>query len=314
MDAPTAAFLSALDRSRGLEGKYAATLADVNAACELLKVEARSNERLRRSATYDGLCADAAVLARIPAADPQRQPGLALLFQQLVVLMQSHAPRLLMPRHFWSTATSWPPRASSVPPISGPLATFPLASGTSLALGDAPLEDAQALGEFFNGLSSASFQARFPSQACRRDELATRIVLDARHPMPELRHVTLVLRDEAGRIVGLLDYHQRPESMMRHAVATAQAAGQLLPRPGLKTCEFNVVIADALQGQGLAPRLLESGMAHARRAGYQQLVAVVATANRPMQRCLAQMGASAAVPLLDRGYALHVLKPPALMA
>jgi ribosomal protein S18 acetylase RimI-like enzyme len=77
---------------------------------------------------------------------------------------------------------------------------------------------------------------------------------------------------------------------------------------------LNVVIADALQGQGLGQRLLAFGMAHAIQAGHQQLVAVVAAANRPMQRCLAQMGASAGAPLLDRGYELYVLNPQAVMA
>jgi RimJ/RimL family protein N-acetyltransferase len=314
MDAHTAAFLSALERSRALEGRFAATLRDVNAANEVLCVESRSNERLQRSTTYEGLRTDAIALARMPTTDSQRQPRLELLFQRQVALMASHAPGLLMPRHFWSTAACGVLQAPPARPASDVLASFQLASGQSLSLVAVAWEDPQALSEFFQGLSMASFGARFPRPACGRDQLATEIVLHAQHPILDRRQVTLVLRDEAQDIVGLLDYHQRSESMMRYAAETARAAGQPLPRLGLKSCELNVVIADALQGEGLGPRLLAFGMAQAIRDGYQQLVAVVATANLPMQRCLAQMGASVGTPLPDSGYELYVLNPQALRA
>jgi RimJ/RimL family protein N-acetyltransferase len=309
-DAPAAAFHSALERSRAPAGGPGVTLADVDAASELLRVEARTNDGLRGSTVYDGLRADAMVLARRPAADPLRQPALNQLFQRLVVLMASHAPALLTPRYFWTT-TSVP----QMPPVSAAselLGSFQLASGQVLLLTAEVPQEPQALGRFFEGLSDASFDARFPRQGCGRAQMATQIVMDARHPMVDQRSVTLVLRDEAQHIVGLLDYHRRPESMMRDPVEAAQAAGQPLPRPGLKTCELNVVIADVLQGQGLGPRLLASGMAHASRAGHQQLVAVIATANHAIQGCLTQMGASAGVPLLDRGYELRVLNPKAV--
>ena len=309
-DSPTAAFQSALERSRAPGGGLGVTLADVNAASELLKVESRTNAGLLRSTACDGLRADATALARLPAADPQRQAALNLLFQRQVALMATHAPGLLMPRHFWTTTSV--PQMPPAPAASELLASFQLAGGQVLSLAAEVLQEPQALCRFFEGISNASFDARFPRQGCGRAQMATQVVLDARHPMADQRHVTLVLRDEAQHIVGLLDYHRRPESMMRDPVEAAQAAGQPLPRPRLKTCELNVVIADALRGQGLGLRLLASGMAHASRAGHQQLVAVVATDNHAIQGCLAQLGASAGVPLPDCGYALHVLNPKAL--
>jgi RimJ/RimL family protein N-acetyltransferase len=195
---------------------------------------------------------------------------------------------------------------SASPPIGG---TFTLRNGEVVSLRAVSLDDVQALTDFLADLPYASYLARFPHvQACKKD-LAIDTVYHALQAHPSRRRVSLVLLDGGGRIVGLLDYHERGEPLMQTAVAFAQLQGLTSLRPGLKTGEIDLVLAKALQGQQLGQRLMNFAIEHASQAGYEQIVAVVADKNRAGLSNLAKLGITRGFPLLDVGYKLYVLRP-----
>jgi RimJ/RimL family protein N-acetyltransferase len=308
-DVHSLVFLDSLARSRAPEANFHATLKDIQAANALLFREVSSDSRLGRSTTYDALRYDIIMLDSGPADGPLRQAMLDDLFQRLVALMTSHAPELLTPRRMWTTVIRSEAQSLAAREACDELAVYQLRGGQTLSLSSVRPDDLETLTAFLTSLSPDSYAARFPRCQGRLDRLATHMILDAQHPNPSNRHTSFVLHDELQRVVGLVDYHERDDSMMKEAVHAARAGGQPLPKLGLKTCEFNVVIADAVQGQGLGQPLLEFAMAHAGAAGYVQMVAVVSDGNPSMLKCLAKMGSSAGTKVCDPGYRLYVLNP-----
>jgi len=306
-NADSVKFQSALNALRQNGDSFQATLADVEAAENLLWAAHGENDRLQRSTTYDGLRHDLRDALSMPAGDAGRQQKIQELFREQVALMDSHAPSLLQPLQAWQSVISSEEQATFTTEPVPICATFTLGNGEAVSLRPVQATDPQALAAFLNGLPDASYQARFPKWGKSRDELACYTILKAGHPDPSLRSPSLVLQDGQGRIVGLVDYHERDKTLMRTPVEYAEAQGLKSPGRNLKTCEVDVVIADSLRGQRLGPRLLESAMKEAREAGYEQVVAVVADTNTSMLGGLRKMGASAGVPVLEPGYQLYVL-------
>lgn len=67
--------------------------------------------------------------------------------------------------------------------------------------------------------------------------------------------------------------------------------GHLCLEPdGRAAAEVAVAVADALQGRGIGRRLLEAGIAWARRAGFDRLTATMFADNAPIQRLLTGVG------------------------
>ena len=297
-----------MKRQRQLGASFQATLADVDAANNLLWAAQSEYDRLERSTTFYGLRRDLYDVQSAQGCGPGGPQKIQDLFCAQVTLMQSHAPKLLRRLQDWHSTTS---SEDAVPVAADPAAicaTFVLRDGETVSLRAVRSDDPQALTAFLVDLPYASYRARYPKVEGSRQDLATDTIFHALHPDPSRRRVSLVLQDGHGCIVGLLDYHERGEPLMKTPVEFAQAQGLTSPKLSLKTCEIDVVLAKVLQGQQLGQHLLQFAIKHASAAGYEQIVAVVADTNTASLNMLAKIGATHGLPLLDFGYKLYLLK------
>lgn len=299
----------ALKRQRQDGDAFQATIADVDAANNLLWAARGEYDRLARSTTFDGLRRDLSDVHYMQAGEPARLQMLQDLFRAQMDLMASRAPGLLEPVHNWEFAISSEVAAPVAPDPAAIFATFTLQNGQAVSLRAVRPDDPQALTAFLDSLPWASYRARFPRMEGSKQDLAIDTIHHALHPDPCRRRVSLVLVDSSEHIVGLLDFHERGEPLMKTAVESARAQGLSSPRLGLKTCELDLVVAKVLQGQQLGQPLLHFAIKHASDAGYEQIVGVVADANKAALSNLAKMGVTHGFPLIEAGYKLYVLKP-----
>ncbi|MCF8199424.1 MAG: bifunctional acetate--CoA ligase family protein/GNAT family N-acetyltransferase [Sulfuritalea sp.] len=121
-------------------------------------------------------------------------------------------------------------------------------------------EDANALQEFVRGLSHRSKYFRYFSSVSELTQhlLARYTQIDYSR---ELTLVATVRHDGRTRMVGEANYAALPDR---------------------KTCEFAIIVADEMAGQGLGFRLMSCLMEAARQQGYTQIYGQVLPDNEPM--------------------------------
>lgn len=121
-------------------------------------------------------------------------------------------------------------------------------------------EDANALQEFVRGLSHRSKYFRYFNSVSELTQhlLARYTQIDYGR---ELTLVATVRRDGRTRMIGEANYAALPDR---------------------KTCEFAIIVADEMAGQGLGFRLMDCLMEAARQQGYKQIFGLVLPDNEPM--------------------------------
>jgi RimJ/RimL family protein N-acetyltransferase len=244
--------------------------------------------------------------SRAPTTSPQQQQR--ALFERCAEVMDEWEPDLQQQAPVaWKPVSGTSEPAADAPGATGEVARFPLRSGQVVSLQAVRAEDVPALTAFISGLNPASFESRFSECDSQGPaDMAAYFVRQSQSVDPSQPRVSLVLRDDRERIVGLVDYAPYPQDEMLQVIRFAEAKGLGSPRRDLRTCALNVVIADALQGQGAGPRLLDLGVRHARDTGYRQLVALVSIKNSAAVKMLERTGWSADLPAAG-GNKMYVL-------
>ena len=153
------------------------------------------------------------------------------------------------------TGAAAAPRCPRLEPV-----TFAMPDGRVISIRAIVAHDRDRVAAFVRGLTPQSRRRRFFS-AIR--ELSAAMLDRLIHPDPARERV-LVAVSGAGpnrRIVGI---------------------AQVAPTDDAEDCEFALVIADDLQGQGLGMRMMDALIDAARAAGYREVVGDVLTDNHAM--------------------------------
>lgn len=125
-------------------------------------------------------------------------------------------------------------------------------------------DDASRLRAFFDGLSDETRRLRFLERADSLTEPAMRFFSD----VDQERHVALVCEHE-GRLVGDARYTVNPSG---------------------RSCEFGIVVADAMRGTGVARPLMEALIGAAREHGLERMKGLVLRSNGRMLRFVQALG------------------------
>jgi len=294
-----AAFLDVLRRRQEFDSPP--TVSDLRAADRLLEEKSHKVGEPERAKVVIRLRSALAALERMPADEQKREVEIQKLFERYVTVLEEWEPDLQQ-----QAPVEWKPVADARAP-AGEVARFPLKSGKVVSLQAIRPDDMPALAAFVSGLSEASTELRFSERESQGPaDVAAYFVNQSQSVNPAQPRVSLVLRDDQQRIVGLMDYAPYPEREMLQVFQFAEAKGLASPMRGLKTCALNIVIADALQGQGAGPQLLDRGVKHARDTGYRQLLALVSEKNTAAVKMLERMGWSADLPAAG-GNKMYVL-------
>jgi RimJ/RimL family protein N-acetyltransferase len=144
-----------------------------------------------------------------------------------------------------------------------------LRDGRAVTVREIREQDEAEMREAFHRLSADSRYARFMMPV---RELSPAMLEAAMHPMPD-RDLALVAVSREGT----------PDEDI---VAGARYVGA----PGSDSCEFAVTVVDDWHGLGLASRLLETLIAHARARGLRRMEGFVLAANTPMRRLARRLG------------------------
>jgi acetyltransferase len=144
--------------------------------------------------------------------------------------------------------------------LRGADASFASVGGSSVEIRPVEPGDREPLQQFVRSLAPESRRTRFFSPI---RELPDAMLDTLTHPSPARESVLVAADDSAPRprILALAQY-------------TAASPGA--------DCEVAVVVADAVQGQGLGARMMERLVEIARRAGFRRAVGDVLQGNRAM--------------------------------
>lgn len=143
-----------------------------------------------------------------------------------------------------------------------------LRDGREVTVREIGAQDEKEIVEAFQRLSAESRYTRFMIPL---RELSAPMLAAATHPVP-------------GRDLALVAI--KGEGDDEDIVAGARYVGA----PGSDTCEFAVTVADDWHGLGLAGRLMEILIAHARERGLRCMEGSVLAANTPMRRLARRLG------------------------
>ncbi len=143
---------------------------------------------------------------------------------------------------------------------------WPLRGGGHATLRPVQPDDALMLQEFVRALSE---QARFMRFNSSLREL----------PAPMLARYTLIDYDREMAIVALAKGGERIVGVARY-----------IRNPDLASCEFSLVVADALCGEGLGTRLMLAIMDVARHKGLSEIAGLVLVRNATMLRLMGSLG------------------------
>lgn len=158
-------------------------------------------------------------------------------------------------------------RASHSPAPVLPV-TVPLRDGRQVTLREILPEDKEGLQAAVGNMSTDSRYTRFMGTI--RD-LPDNMLEAATHPVPD-REFALVAVGAQGP----------GESIIGGARYASDA--------GSDTCEFAIAIVDGWQGQGLAPRLMETLVAAAEAHGFRCMEGYVLSTNAPMRGLAKRLG------------------------
>jgi RimJ/RimL family protein N-acetyltransferase len=148
--------------------------------------------------------------------------------------------------------------------------TATLRDGREVIVREIGAGDEQEIVEAFARLSAESRYTRFMIPL---RELSPRMLAAATHPVP-------------GRDIALVAVSGEGDD--EDIVAGARYVGA----PGSDTCEFAVTVADDWHGLGIAGRLLEILIAHARERGLRCMEGSILASNTPMRRLAKRLGFS----------------------
>ena len=140
-----------------------------------------------------------------------------------------------------------------------------LKDGTTAWLRPVRPEDAELIRRLAAGQSEESRHTRFMSKA---HDLPAALVARMSHPDYQ-RDFALILHDEDG-------------NPLAHAGYTADA--------DMRRCEFGIMVADRLHGQGIGALLMENLIAHARSQGFAEMRAEILPHNHAMQKLALKLG------------------------
>jgi acetyltransferase len=105
-----------------------------------------------------------------------------------------------------------------------------------------------------------------------------------------MQHLTELTPEMLARFTRL-DYPRELALVALHPQADEFiAVGRYAPRPGDKSAEFGLVVADDWQGKGLGRALLERLCSAARNAGYDALYGYILADNRGMLELARRLG------------------------
>ena len=138
-------------------------------------------------------------------------------------------------------------------------------------------DDADMLQAFVRGLSDESRYFRFASHM---PELPARM----------LARYTLIDYDREMALVAVLeDRHAQPDGTFTE---TSRIIGvsRYITNPDQTSCEFSLVVADDMKGQGLGSRLMLSIIDFARSKGLQEIVGLILANNPNMLRLMRSLG------------------------
>ncbi|MGO4391715.1 N-acetyltransferase family protein [Variovorax sp. M-6] len=157
---------------------------------------------------------------------------------------------------------------ADLPPPPALPATLPLRDGRRVTVREILPEDKEALQAAIGHMSTDSRYTRFMGTV--RD-LPDTMLEAATHPVPEREFALVAVAAEGSgeSIIGGARY--------------ASAAGS-------DTCEFAIAIVDGWQGQGLAPRLMETLVAAAEAHGFRCMEGYVLSTNAPMRGLAKRLG------------------------
>ncbi|MDM0117931.1 GNAT family N-acetyltransferase [Variovorax sp. J22R133] len=129
-------------------------------------------------------------------------------------------------------------------------------------------EDKDALQAAVSGMSA---QARYTRFMATMREIPEKALDAATHPVPDKEFALVAVSGQA------------PDEAIVGGARYASEAGS-------DSCEFAIMIADAWQGQGLAPRLMEMLMAAAQAHGFRHMEGCVLSSNASMRGLARRLG------------------------
>jgi acetyltransferase len=154
---------------------------------------------------------------------------------------------------------------------------WPLKGGGLYTVRPIHPDDAEMLQALVRGLSPESRYFRFASHM---PELPTRM----------LARYTLIDYDREMALVAVVKERQTTADGNESEVERMVGVSRFITNPDGASCEFSLVVADSMTGQGLGTRLMLSIMDAARARGLSEIVGLILADNRGMLRLMASLG------------------------
>lgn len=154
---------------------------------------------------------------------------------------------------------------------------WPLPDGGEFTLRPIRPDDAQMLQAFVQGLSPESRYFRFVS---RSTELSPSM----------LARLTLIDYDREMALVAVQKVSERGDDGVLQEHEQIIGMSQYITNPDKASCEFSLLVADALSGKGLGSRLMLSIMDEARDKGLQEIDGLVLSHNHGMLSLMRRLG------------------------
>jgi acetyltransferase len=110
--------------------------------------------------------------------------------------------------------------------------------------------------------------------------------------LPErmLARYTLIDYDREMALVAVLDELRALDDGGTETSTRIIGVSRYITNPDQSTCEFSLVVADELAGQGLGSRLMLSIIEAARAKGLAEIIGLILSNNQPMLRLMASLG------------------------
>ena len=161
---------------------------------------------------------------------------------------------------------------------------WPMKGGGAYRIRAIRPDDAEMLQAFVRSLSPESRYMRFASHM---PELPPRM----------LARYTLIDYDRELALVAVLEETTVADDGSRSTTQKIIGVSRYITNPDQESCEFSLVVADELAGQGLGSRLMLSIIEAARAKGLTEIVGLILANNAPMLRLMKSLGfAMAAFP------------------
>jgi acetyltransferase len=154
---------------------------------------------------------------------------------------------------------------------------WPMKGGGTYRIRAIRPDDADMLQTFVRGLSAESRYMRFASHM---PELPPRM----------LARLTLIDYDRELALVAVLEEVTVDDDGSRSSVEKIIGVSRYFTNPDQTSCEFSLVVADELAGQGLGSRLMLSIIEAARAKGLTEIIGLILANNASMLRLMTSLG------------------------